>query len=97
MLLNLNESDTEAVKKRAVMISIGKIEELDSTLKLTRSCAQHMRDNRIDQRDADYPNREDILQDLQTQTVFAYREDFRDSCAQRIARQRVCRNKLIDQ
>ena len=56
------------------MISIGKIEELDSILKLTRSCGQHMRDNGIDQWDTDYPNREVILQDLQTQTLFAYRE-----------------------
>ena len=34
-----------------------------------------MRDNGIDQWDADYPNREVILQDLQTQTLFAYREN----------------------
>ena len=56
------------------MISIGVIQELDEILALTRACGQHMRDNGIDQWDADYPNREVILQDLQTQTLFAYRE-----------------------
>ena len=35
-----------------------------------------MRDNGIDQWDADYPNREVIYaEDLQTQTLFAYREN----------------------
>ena len=57
------------------MISTGKIEELDEILALTRACGQHMRDNGIDQWDADYPNRAVILQDLQTQTLFAYREN----------------------
>jgi len=57
------------------MISIGTLEELDEILALTRACGQHMRDNGIDQWDADYPNRSVILQDLQAQTLFAYREN----------------------
>ena len=34
-----------------------------------------MRENGIDQWDEDYPNYEVIMQDLQTQTLFAYREN----------------------
>ena len=57
------------------MISAGKITEVTSILELTRACGQHMRDNGIDQWDEDYPNKAVILQDIQTQTLFAYRED----------------------
>ena len=70
MLLPLNYE-----KRGTAMISIGTIDELEEILTLTLACGQHMRDNGIDQWDADYPNREVILQDLQTQTLFAYRED----------------------
>ena len=57
------------------MISTGKLTEVDTILTLTRACGQHMRDNGIDQWDEDYPNREVISHDIQTQTLFAYRED----------------------
>ena len=56
------------------MISRGTLTEIDDILTLTRACGQHMRDNGIDQWDEDYPNREVIVQDIQTQTLFAYRE-----------------------
>ena len=57
------------------MISAGQTFEIEEILALTRACGQHMRDNGIDQWDEDYPNREVIMQDLQTQTLFAYREN----------------------
>ena len=56
------------------MISEGHIFELEEILELTRACGQHMRDHGIDQWDVNYPNKEVILRDLQTQTLFAYRE-----------------------
>ena len=60
---------------RKSLISRGEIIELEEILALTRACGQHMRENGIDQWDEDYPNQEVILQDLQTQTLFAYREN----------------------
>lgn len=57
------------------MISAGQIFEIEEILALTRACGQEMRDNGIDQWDENYPNREVIMQDLQTQTLFAYREN----------------------
>lgn len=56
------------------MISTGKKHEIDSILALTKACGKHMRDNGIDQWDENYPNRESILNDLETETLFAYRE-----------------------
>ena len=56
------------------MISLGMPFEVDAILSLTRACGQHMRDNGIDQWDADYPNRSVIVQDVVTKTLFAYRE-----------------------
>lgn len=56
------------------MISLGQPHEIDSIVALTRECGQHMRDNGIDQWDADYPNRTVIAQDIATETLFAYRE-----------------------
>ena len=57
------------------MISKGKLHELDAILALTRSCGKHMRENGIDQWDENYQDRESILNDLNTETLFAYRED----------------------
>ena len=57
------------------MISSGKVIDIDDILRLTRACGQHMRGNGIDQWDEDYPNQGVILKDIETQTLFAYRED----------------------
>lgn len=57
------------------MISLGKSEELDAILEMTRSCGRHMRKNGIDQWDENYPDRERLLNDIQTQTLFAFREN----------------------
>jgi GNAT superfamily N-acetyltransferase len=55
------------------MISLGQPHEIDNIVALTRACGQHMRDNGIDQWDADYPNRAVIAQDIDTETLFTYR------------------------
>ena len=57
------------------MISKGESFEVEEILALTRACGQHMRENGIDQWDENYPNQKVILQDLQTQTLFVYREN----------------------
>ncbi|MFT6504118.1 MAG: GNAT superfamily N-acetyltransferase [Crocinitomicaceae bacterium] len=57
------------------MISKGELHELDAILKLTRACGKHMRDNGIDQWDENYPDRTSLLNDLTTETLFAYREN----------------------
>ncbi|NRA10590.1 MAG: GNAT family N-acetyltransferase [Crocinitomicaceae bacterium] len=57
------------------MISKGELHELDSILELTRACGKHMRDNGIDQWDENYPDRDSLLNDLNTETLFAYREN----------------------
>ena len=57
-----------------MMISEGKRFEIDVILQLTRDCGKHLRDNGIDQWDENYPDRETILQDLDTKTLFVYRE-----------------------
>lgn len=57
------------------MISKGKLHELDAILALTKACGKHMRDNEIDQWDENYPDRKSILNDLETETLFVYRED----------------------
>lgn len=56
------------------MISSGKTHEVDTILALTRACGKHMRENGIDQWDENYPDRENLLKDLETETLFAYRE-----------------------
>jgi len=57
------------------MISHGKPEELDTILDLTRACGKHMRENGIDQWDENYPDRKSLQLDIQTRTLFAFRED----------------------
>lgn len=57
------------------MISKGELHELDAILELTRACGKHMRDNGIDQWDENYPDRNSLLNDLNSETLFAYRED----------------------
>ena len=57
------------------MISPGKAEELDAILEMTRACGKHMRDNGIDQWDENYPDRERLSNDIQSETLFAYREN----------------------
>jgi len=55
-------------------ISLGRPEELDEIVSLIKACAVYMRDVQgIDQWDEDYPDREDIIKDLDSQTLFAYR------------------------
>ncbi len=56
------------------MISLGKQEELEAILALTRACGKHMRDNGIDQWDENYPDLDRLSTDIQTATLFAYRE-----------------------
>lgn len=56
------------------MISMGKMSDIDAIVQLTRDCGKHMRDNGIDQWDEDYPDRDVLMHDLATETLFAYRE-----------------------
>ena len=56
------------------MISVGTINEIDAIIQLTKACGQYMRENGIDQWDEDYPNHAVITHDLETKTLFAYRE-----------------------
>ena len=56
-------------------VSKGRKSEMDAILTLTRACGKHLRDNGIDQWDENYPDRGTIVQDLGTETLFAYRED----------------------
>ena len=57
------------------MISLGEVEEIDEIIALTKACGLHMRQNGIDQWDENYPDRVSIQQDLETKTLFAYREN----------------------
>ena len=57
-----------------MMISEGKTFEIDTILALTKACGKHMRENGIDQWDENYPDRGSILHDLETETLFAYRD-----------------------
>jgi GNAT superfamily N-acetyltransferase len=57
------------------MISKGKLHEIDGILALTKACGKHMRENGIDQWDENYPDRGSISNDLETETLFAYREN----------------------
>lgn len=57
------------------MISHGELHEIDEIIALTKACGLHMRQNGIDQWDENYPDRESILNDLETKTLFAYREN----------------------
>lgn len=53
----------------------GQKADIDEILELTDACGNHLRANGIDQWDENYPNYESILQDLETETLFAYREE----------------------
>jgi len=57
------------------MISLGKFEELDEILALTRACGKHLRENGIDQWDENYPDRESLKRDIESNTLFVYRAD----------------------
>ena len=57
------------------MISVGKMNEVDAIVQLTKACGQHMRDNGIDQWDEQYPARAIIENDIRTETLFAYRKN----------------------
>lgn len=57
-----------------MMISEGTIHEIEEILALTKACGKHMRDNGIDQWDENYPDRGSLLNDIETKTLFAYRE-----------------------
>lgn len=56
------------------MISPGKSEELDEILALTKACGKHMRENGIDQWDENYPDLDSLKHDIETETLFAYRD-----------------------
>lgn len=57
------------------MISNGKPEELEAILELTRACGRHMRENGIDQWDENYPDLNSLKRDIETNTLFAFREN----------------------
>lgn len=57
------------------MISPGKHSEIDEIIALTRACGKHMRERGIDQWDEHYPDRENIKKDIESSTLFAYREN----------------------
>tara|TARA_R110002072_G_scaffold266303_3_gene425215 strand:- start:2274 stop:2777 length:504 start_codon:yes stop_codon:yes gene_type:complete len=57
------------------MISPGEIHEIDEIITLTKACGSYMRENGIDQWDENYPDRDRILVDLESKTLFAYREN----------------------
>lgn len=57
------------------MIGLGKPEEVDAILTLTRACGQHMRANGIDQWDENYPDRARLVNDIACETLFAFREN----------------------
>ena len=56
------------------MISLGLPHEIDAIISLTQRCGKHMRDNGIDQWDENYPDYASIERDLNTETLFAFRE-----------------------
>lgn len=56
------------------MISPGEIHEIDEIIALTKACGKHMRQNGIDQWDEHYPDRSSIQMDLESKTLFAYRD-----------------------
>ena len=56
------------------MISRGLPHEIDAIIALTKRCGLHMRENGIDQWDENYPDYDSIANDLETKTLFAYRE-----------------------
>lgn len=57
------------------MICSGSLDQLDEILSLTRACGKHMRDNGINQWDENYPDRESLINDLNSQTLYTYMED----------------------
>ena len=56
------------------MISLGEIHEIDEIIALTKACGLNLRQNGIDQWDENYPDRNSIQLDLETRTLFTYRE-----------------------
>ncbi|MBL4861928.1 MAG: GNAT family N-acetyltransferase [Crocinitomicaceae bacterium] len=57
------------------MISAAEKHEIDEIITLTKACGKHLRENGIDQWDENYPDRKSIQNDLETQTLFVYREN----------------------
>lgn len=56
------------------MIRLGKPEDVDAVTALTRACGKHLRENGIDQWDENYPDRDSLLRDAETETLFVYSE-----------------------
>lgn len=56
------------------MIQAGQAHQVNEILALTRACGEHLRDNGIDQWDENYPDRESLVKDIETRTLFAYHE-----------------------
>lgn len=56
------------------MVSAGLESELKEILALTRACGLHMRENGIDQWDENYPDIDSLRNDVERNTLFAYRE-----------------------
>lgn len=59
------------------MIGLGREEELEEILSMTRACGKHMRENGIDQWDENYPDLPRLAEDIASKTLFAYRENDR--------------------
>ena len=57
------------------MISEGKLEDVEEIINLTKACGKHMRNNGIDQWDEQYPDRDVIIHDIMTKSLFMFREN----------------------
>lgn len=57
------------------MIRLAKIEEIDRIVDICKRCGLFLRQNGIDQWDENYPKREIIQQDVETETLFVYADN----------------------
>ncbi|MCH2223716.1 MAG: GNAT family N-acetyltransferase [Crocinitomicaceae bacterium] len=57
------------------MITIGQAHQIDEIISVTKACGRHLFENGIDQWDANYPDRESIKNDLETESLFVYQEE----------------------
>ncbi len=55
------------------MIEKGKASEIEAIIALTKACGKNLRENGIDQWDQNYPNFENIINDIKTETLFTYK------------------------
>lgn len=57
------------------MISLGDLNEIDEIIHLTKACGLHLRKKGIDQWDENYPDYDSIKNDLESKTLYAFREE----------------------